>query len=171
MRPALCEDALRLGRILAELEPDQAEVHGLVALMEINASRTTARTDASGEPVLLLEGTDARIEGTPPAAEPPAAASPAADLPDAASPAAGSFSADPPDAGSPAAESPAAAKTPAERPAAKTTRERAEEKRQAKLDFVREQVDNGSLVIRGMTDEERLRYPPPPTPPPRRGWR
>lgn len=116
-------------------------------------------------------GTDARIEGTPPAAESPEAASPVADLPAAASPAA-----DPPAAASPApdspeAESPAAADPPAERPAAKTTRERAEQKRQAKLDFVREQVDNGSLVIRGMTDEERLRYPPPPTPPPRRGWR
>ena len=55
MRQELCEDALRLGRILAELEPDQPEVHGLVALMEINASRSAARTDAAGEPVLLLD--------------------------------------------------------------------------------------------------------------------
>ncbi len=55
MRPALCEEALRLGRILAELVPEEAEVHGLVALMEIQASRTKARVDAAGEPVLLLE--------------------------------------------------------------------------------------------------------------------
>jgi len=55
MRPALCEDALRLGRILAELLPTEAEVHGLVALMEIQASRTKARTGPSGEPILLLD--------------------------------------------------------------------------------------------------------------------
>jgi RNA polymerase sigma factor (sigma-70 family) len=55
MRPGLCEDALRLGRILAALAPDEPEVHGLIALMEINASRAGARTDAAGEPVLLLE--------------------------------------------------------------------------------------------------------------------
>jgi RNA polymerase sigma factor (sigma-70 family) len=55
MRPALCEDALRLGRVLAGLMPEQAEVHGLVALMEIQASRSRARTSPSGEPVLLLE--------------------------------------------------------------------------------------------------------------------
>jgi RNA polymerase sigma factor (sigma-70 family) len=55
MRPALCEEALRLGRILAELAPDQPEVHGLVALMEIQASRSRARVGPSGEPVLLLE--------------------------------------------------------------------------------------------------------------------
>ncbi|HEY0468953.1 MAG TPA: RNA polymerase sigma factor [Polyangiaceae bacterium] len=55
LRPALCEDALRLGRILAELAADEPEVHGLLALMEINASRAAARTRASGEPVLLLE--------------------------------------------------------------------------------------------------------------------
>jgi len=55
MRPALCEDALRLGRILAELMPRQAEVHGLVALMEIQASRSKARGGPSGEPVLLLD--------------------------------------------------------------------------------------------------------------------
>jgi RNA polymerase sigma factor (sigma-70 family) len=55
MRPALCEDALRLARILAELAPTEPEVHGLVALMEIQASRLRARTRADGEPVLLLE--------------------------------------------------------------------------------------------------------------------
>jgi len=54
---------------------------------------------------------------------------------------------------------------------AKTTRERAEEKRQEKLDLVREQVDNGSLVIREMTDEERRRYPPRPPKPKREGKR
>lgn len=53
MRPALCEEALRLGRIVAELAPEEAEVHGLVALMEIQASRMHARTDATGAPVLL----------------------------------------------------------------------------------------------------------------------
>jgi RNA polymerase sigma-70 factor (ECF subfamily) len=60
MRPALCEDALRLGRILAELAPKEPEVHGLVALMEIQASRSRARTGPSGEPVLLLEQNRAR---------------------------------------------------------------------------------------------------------------
>jgi RNA polymerase sigma factor (sigma-70 family) len=55
MRPALCEDALRLGRILAELAPKEPEVHGLVALMEIQASRLRARTGPSGEPILLLD--------------------------------------------------------------------------------------------------------------------
>ena len=55
MRPALCQEALRLGRILAHLVPDEAEVHGLVALMEIQASRTAARTSVAGEPVLLLD--------------------------------------------------------------------------------------------------------------------
>ncbi|MGH8063423.1 MAG: RNA polymerase sigma factor [Pseudoxanthomonas sp.] len=55
MRPALCEEALRLGRIVAGLAPDEAEVHGLVALMEIQASRLRARTDPSGAPVLLLD--------------------------------------------------------------------------------------------------------------------
>lgn len=55
MRPALCEDALRLGRILAELAPQEAEIHGLVALMEIQASRTSARTQKNGEPILLLD--------------------------------------------------------------------------------------------------------------------
>ena len=55
LRPALCEDALRLGRILAQLAPQEPEVHGLVALMEIQASRTRARVGPSGEPVLLLD--------------------------------------------------------------------------------------------------------------------
>ncbi|GAA1898697.1 RNA polymerase sigma factor [Streptantibioticus ferralitis] len=55
MRPALCEEALRLGRVLAELVPDEPEAHGLVALMEIQASRSAARTGPSGEPVLLLD--------------------------------------------------------------------------------------------------------------------
>ena len=55
MRPALCEDALRLGRILAELVPEEPEVHGLVALMEIQASRSRARVGPSGEPILLLD--------------------------------------------------------------------------------------------------------------------
>ena len=55
MRPALCDEALRLGRILAELAPGESEVHGLVALMELQASRLPARTDAQGRPVLLME--------------------------------------------------------------------------------------------------------------------
>jgi RNA polymerase sigma-70 factor (ECF subfamily) len=55
MRPTLCEEALRLGRILAELVPKEPEVHGLVALMEIQASRSKARVGPSGEPILLLE--------------------------------------------------------------------------------------------------------------------
>jgi RNA polymerase sigma-70 factor (ECF subfamily) len=55
MRPALCEDALRLGRILAELSPKDPEVHGLVALMEIQASRTKARVGPSGEPIVLFD--------------------------------------------------------------------------------------------------------------------
>src|SRR5213075_1133883 len=54
VRPALCEDALRLGRILAELAPAEPEVHGLVALMEIQASRIRARVSPTGEPILLL---------------------------------------------------------------------------------------------------------------------
>src|SRR5688500_18427982 len=60
MRPALCEEALRLGRTLAELVPNEPEVHGLVALMEIQASRSHARTGPSGEPVLLLDQDRAR---------------------------------------------------------------------------------------------------------------
>jgi len=55
MRPALCEDALRLGRILAELAPKEPEVHALIALMEIQASRAGARTGPSGQPILLLD--------------------------------------------------------------------------------------------------------------------
>ncbi|HET6782579.1 MAG TPA: RNA polymerase sigma factor [Pseudoxanthomonas sp.] len=55
MRPSLCEEALRLGRIVAELAPDEPEVHGLVALMEIQTSRTRARTGPDGAPVLLLD--------------------------------------------------------------------------------------------------------------------
>ncbi len=60
VRPELCEDALRLGRILAELAPKEPEVHGLVALMEIQASRLRARVGPSGEPVLLLDQDRAR---------------------------------------------------------------------------------------------------------------
>ncbi len=55
LRPALCEDALRLGRILAGLLPNDPEVHGLVALMEVQASRSRSRVDAAGDPVLLLD--------------------------------------------------------------------------------------------------------------------
>src|SRR5437868_5653125 len=55
MRPSLCEDALRLGRVLAELAPVEPEVHGLVALMEIQLSRVRARVGSSGEPILLME--------------------------------------------------------------------------------------------------------------------
>jgi RNA polymerase sigma factor (sigma-70 family) len=60
MRPALCDEALRLGRILAGLAPNEAEVHGLVALMEIQASRAAARTGPTGEPILLLDQNRAR---------------------------------------------------------------------------------------------------------------
>jgi RNA polymerase sigma-70 factor (ECF subfamily) len=60
MRPALCDDALRLGRVLAELAPSAPEVHGLVALMEIQASRSGARVGPTGEPVLLLDQNRAR---------------------------------------------------------------------------------------------------------------
>jgi RNA polymerase sigma factor (sigma-70 family) len=60
MRPALCEEAMRLGRILAELAPQEPEVHGLVALMEIQASRSNARVDESGEPILLMDQDRAR---------------------------------------------------------------------------------------------------------------
>jgi predicted RNA polymerase sigma factor len=55
MRPALCEEALRLGRILARLAPREPEVHGLVALMEIQASRAAARTGPGGEPILMAD--------------------------------------------------------------------------------------------------------------------
>jgi len=60
IRPTLCEEALRLGRILAELAPTEPEVHGLIALMEIQASRAGARVGPSGEPILLLEQDRAR---------------------------------------------------------------------------------------------------------------
>jgi RNA polymerase sigma factor (sigma-70 family) len=60
MRPALCDEALRLGRILAELAPDEPEAHGLVALMELQASRSGARVGPGGEPVLLLDQNRAR---------------------------------------------------------------------------------------------------------------
>jgi predicted RNA polymerase sigma factor len=60
LRPALCEEALRLGRILAGLAPNEAEVHGLVALMELQASRARARVGPAGEPVLLLAQNRAR---------------------------------------------------------------------------------------------------------------
>ncbi|QFY08637.1 sigma-70 family RNA polymerase sigma factor [Nonomuraea phyllanthi] len=60
MRPGLCEDALRLGRVLAGLMPGEPEVHGLVALMELHASRSAARVGPSGEPILLLEQNRAR---------------------------------------------------------------------------------------------------------------
>ena len=60
LRPALCEDALRLGRVLAELAPNEPEVHGLVSLMELQASRLRARTGPGGEPILLLDQNRAR---------------------------------------------------------------------------------------------------------------
>ncbi len=62
MRPALCEDALRLGRILAGLATDEPEVHGLVALMELQASRMWARTGPGGEPILLLDQDRGRLD-------------------------------------------------------------------------------------------------------------
>jgi RNA polymerase sigma factor (sigma-70 family) len=55
LRPQLCEEALRMGRVLAGLAPDEPEVHGLVALMDLNASRARARTDANGDPILLMD--------------------------------------------------------------------------------------------------------------------
>ncbi len=64
MRPELCREALRLGRILAELLPDEPEVHGLVALMAIQASRIGARTGPTGEPILLLDQNRARWDHT-----------------------------------------------------------------------------------------------------------
>jgi len=60
VRPELCEEALRLGRVLAELTPEEPEVHGLVALMELQASRLRARVDATGKPVLLMDQNRAR---------------------------------------------------------------------------------------------------------------
>jgi predicted RNA polymerase sigma factor len=64
MRPSMCDEALRLGRVLAGLMPTESEVHGLVALMEIQASRTPARTDAQGRAVLLMEQDRSRWDGT-----------------------------------------------------------------------------------------------------------
>jgi RNA polymerase sigma factor (sigma-70 family) len=55
LRPQLCDEALRMGRVLAGLAPDEPEVHGLIALMEMNASRARARTDANGDPILLMD--------------------------------------------------------------------------------------------------------------------
>src|ERR1700726_1514672 len=55
LRPQLCNEALRMGRVLTSIAPHEPEAHGLLALMELNASRTAARTDAAGEPILLLE--------------------------------------------------------------------------------------------------------------------
>jgi predicted RNA polymerase sigma factor len=55
LRPQLCQEALRLGRVLTSIAPHEPEVHGLLALMELNASRVAARTDADGEPILLLD--------------------------------------------------------------------------------------------------------------------
>src|SRR5262249_42025994 len=55
LRPSLVNDALRLGRMLAELAPHEPEVHGVIALMEIQASRTSSRLDANGDPILLLD--------------------------------------------------------------------------------------------------------------------
>lgn len=55
LRPQLCDEALRMGRVLAGLAPDEPEVHGLVALMDLNAARARARTDASGNPILLMD--------------------------------------------------------------------------------------------------------------------
>ena len=55
LRPQLCDEALRMGRVLTAIAPHEPEAHGLLALMELNASRTVARTDATGEPILLLD--------------------------------------------------------------------------------------------------------------------
>ncbi|HEY0567439.1 MAG TPA: DUF6596 domain-containing protein, partial [Xanthobacteraceae bacterium] len=60
LRPQLCSEALRIGRVLTSIAPHEPEAHGLLALMELNASRTAARTDAAGEPILLLEQNRAR---------------------------------------------------------------------------------------------------------------
>jgi RNA polymerase sigma factor (sigma-70 family) len=60
LRPQLCNDALRMGRVLALVAPQEAEAHGLLALMELNASRTAARTDAAGDPILLMDQNRAR---------------------------------------------------------------------------------------------------------------
>ena len=60
LRPQLCNDALRMGRVLTLVAPQEAEAHGLLALMELNASRTAARTDAAGDPILLMDQNRAR---------------------------------------------------------------------------------------------------------------
>ena len=70
MRPALCDEAIRLGRILTALGPTTAEVHGLSALMELQSSRLGARTGPDGEPVLLLDQDRSRWDPHPPAARP-----------------------------------------------------------------------------------------------------
>jgi predicted RNA polymerase sigma factor len=64
MRPALCEEAMRLGRVLVGLAPDEPEVHALCALMELNASRSHARVSPSGEPILLLDQDRSRWDQT-----------------------------------------------------------------------------------------------------------
>jgi RNA polymerase sigma factor (sigma-70 family) len=64
MRPELCQDAMRLGRVLAALVPEEAEAHGLIALLEIQASRAAARVDAAGDPILLLDQNRARWDRT-----------------------------------------------------------------------------------------------------------
>ncbi len=64
MRPELCQDAMRLGRVLAELVPEEPEAHGLIALLEIQASRAGARVDAAGDPILLLDQNRARWDRT-----------------------------------------------------------------------------------------------------------
>src|SRR6187402_2337733 len=60
VRPQLCNDALRMGRVLTRVAPQEAEAHGLLALMELNASRTAARTDSNGDPILLMDQDRAR---------------------------------------------------------------------------------------------------------------
>ena len=63
LRPQLCHEALRMGRVLTSIAPSEPETHGLLALMELNASRTAARTDAAGEPILMLEQDRSRWDG------------------------------------------------------------------------------------------------------------
>ena len=68
LRPQLCNDALRMGRVLTRVAPQEAEAHGLLALMELNASRIAARTDAAGDPILLM---DQNRDAVGPASDPP----------------------------------------------------------------------------------------------------
>ena len=68
LRPQLCNDALRMGRVLTRVAPQEAEAHGLLALMELNASRIAARTDAAGDPILLM---DQNRDAMGPASDPP----------------------------------------------------------------------------------------------------